>query len=303
MYAIKTLNEINRLLEADQGAAFRRHLKVFMSKMDDAYRDESDPFRSHLGMSIIGRECAREIWYSWRWTTKPQFEGRLIRLFNRGHLEEARFLALLAMIGCKVWYRDDDGNQFHTSDHDGHYGGSLDGVVLGVPDLPDIPCLVEFKTHGDKSFQKLRVEGVRTAKFEHYVQMQQYMGYQGLKAALYMAVNKNDDDLFAEIVHFDPAVFEQYKERAGRLIQLRTAPPRIHESPGWFKCKFCEHSPVCHGDAQPERNCRTCKFSVPVSGGAWMCENPDAPPTFLLSKEKQLEGCPAYEVNPSIKGR
>src|SRR5690606_7065514 len=171
MYAIKTLNEINRLLAADQGAAFRRHLKVSISKRDDASGDEDAPFRSHVGRTVTGRECAREIWYSWRWVTKPRFEGRLIRLFNRGHLEEARFLALLAMIGCKVWYQDDKGNQFRSSDHDGHYRGSLDGVVLGVPDLPDVPCLVEFKTHSDRSFQKLRIAGVRAAKFEHFVQL------------------------------------------------------------------------------------------------------------------------------------
>ena len=78
--ATQTLATIAAHLERDQGAAFRRHLRHLMPQAEDAYRDEEDAFRSHLGASLIGRECARELWYSFRWTTKPSFEGRMIRL-------------------------------------------------------------------------------------------------------------------------------------------------------------------------------------------------------------------------------
>lgn len=73
--------------------------------------------RHHLGASIIGRECWREIWYSWRWASPVQFEGRMLRLFDRGHEEEHRFADWLRLIGCEVeqydpttgdalWYHD-----------------------------------------------------------------------------------------------------------------------------------------------------------------------------------------------------
>ena len=44
--------------------------------------------RAHLGASMIGRECNRALWYGFRWATVPNFPGRVLRLFKRGHDEE-----------------------------------------------------------------------------------------------------------------------------------------------------------------------------------------------------------------------
>lgn len=309
--ADQTLKTIEAHLEKDQGAAYRRHLRHLLPLAEDAYRDEEDPFRSHLGASLMGRECARELWYSFRWVKAPAFEGRILRLFNRGHLEEPRIVALLLMIGCTVWQYDEDGKQFRIKGHKGHFGGGMDGVVLGIPEMPETPVLGEFKTHNDKSFQGVRSNGVREAKFEHYVQMQLYMGKTGLSHALYVAVNKNDDTIYPEIVSFDKETYDRFVHRAGLIIDADEPPPRISNSPGWYKCKFCTFSSVCHGAAQPERNCRTCRWSTPVDGGEWLCENPLVveeacingwwDPIVVLDKAAQLKGCPDYEQNPLIK--
>lgn len=311
--ATKTLAAIDAALQADQGAKFRGLLRGLMPLAEDAYRDAEDSFRTHLGASLIGRECAREIWYGWHWVTKPKFEGRILRLFNRGHLEEPRFVALLQMIGCQVWQYDENGKQFRISDHRGHYGGSLDGVVRGLPDLdPDTPALTEFKTHNDKSFAKLVAEGVQSAKLEHYVQMQQYMGKYGLRWALYLAVNKNDDTIHGELVEFNSATYTRFLDRAGMIINQQEPPPRINNSPGWFKCKFCDHSPVCHGPTLPERNCRTCAHSAPGEDGQWVCRSPAQigkaeaqcwEDPIVIGKESQLLGCEDYELNPTIKAK
>lgn len=58
--------------------------------------------RSHLGFSMIGDECQRKLWYGFRWCKTPKPEPRLKRLFNRGHLEEDRFVDYLRGIGCEV---------------------------------------------------------------------------------------------------------------------------------------------------------------------------------------------------------
>lgn len=310
--ASQTLATISAMLERDQGAAFRQHLRRLMPLAEDAYRDEEGAFRSHLGASLIGRECARELWYSFRWVTKPRFDGRLIRLFNRGHLEEPRMVALLLMIGCTVWQFDENGQQFRIKGHKGHFGGGMDGVVLGIPEIPDEPVVAEFKTHNDKSFQKLKGEGVREAKFEHYVQMQTYMGKNDLRWAIYLATNKNDDELYAELVAFDQGTYNKFQERAAAIIDAVEPPPRINNSPGWYKCKFCTHAPVCHGAAMPERNCRTCRWSTPIEDGKWICENPTVVAAaeaqcwkdpIELDKESQLHGCANYELHPLIKAK
>lgn len=297
--AIKTLEAIDLAMRADQGAKYRGLLRHAMPLAEDAYSEDNAPFRAHLGASLIGRKCSRELWYSFHWTTQKNFDGRMLRLFNRGHLEEPRFVAALQMIGCKVHQYDANGKQFRIAGHLGHYGGSLDAVIENCPDIPAEPVLGEFKTHNDKSFAKLVTDGVMSAKWEHFVQMQQYMGHYKLNWSLYMATNKNNDEIHAEIIAFDPAQYERYRQRSMIIIDANKPPARINPSPGWYECKFCDHHKVCHGDALPAVNCRTCANSVPVSDGAWFCSLKNT----QLTKEQQFSGCNKYTLNPDIKAK
>ncbi len=304
--ATKTLAAINDALTLDQGATFRGFLKDLMPLAGDAYDTKNEEFRTHLGASLIGRECARELWYSFHWATSKKFDGRMIRLFNRGHLEEPRMIALLQMIGCKVWQVDQNGKQFRITGHRGHFGGSLDAVVEGIPDLPNEPCLAEFKTHNVRSFVALIVEGVVKAKWEHFIQQQIYMGKNSLKWSLYMAVCKNTDELHAELVQFDPIIYAKYLERAGHIIDSMVSPKRISESQSWYKCKFCDHRRVCHDKTVlPARNCRTCLHSRIGDAGEWFCTEPMADAAFggnvPLSPDDQRRGCPNYVVDPEFK--
>jgi hypothetical protein len=293
--AQKTYDAINAAIEADQGNAFRMWSGRILPHIGDAYRSDNSPFRSHMGASQIGSKCGRAIWYGFHWATRPHFSGRLLRLFNRGHLEEGRFIAMLQMIGAQVYQQDENGKQFRISDCAGHYGGSGDGIAVGIPDLqPDQRCLLEFKTHNDKSFVSLQAKGVKEAKPEHYVQMQQYMGKMGLACALYGAVNKNTDELHLELVLYDSANQEEFLQRAHKIVWMTEPPKKVNESPGWFECKWCDHRPVCHLDAAPDRNCRTCGYSSPIDdgkdGGSWFCKQHNA----IIPKEVQDQGCIAY---------
>lgn len=314
--AEKTLALIEASMEADQGARFRTFQGQTMPAMKDAFRGEDTDggFRSHLGASVIGRKCARSIWYGWRWSKKPKFDGRMLRLFNRGHLEEARFIAILLSIGCQIYQQDAKGNQFRISDFGGHFGGSGDGVVIGLPDLPvGTPCLTEYKTHGEKSFLKLKKDGVRIAKPEHYVQMVIYMRKMGLQYALYGAVNKNTDDLWLEIITSDDHTSEQYTERARRVIFMRQAPEMLSgASPGYFECKYCDSLDICHYNAPMDKSCRTCHNAVPQENGQWECtdskralaftfqtcdpEDRESGETLVLTKERQLKGCKSFYI-------
>jgi len=294
--ASKTLLAIEEGLRKDQASSYRGLLGQVIPHMSDAYRTDEFPFRSHLGASGIGNECARAIWYGWRWATRKQFEGRILRLFNRGHLEEARFIALLLMIGVKVYQQDENGKQFRISDAGGHFGGSGDGILIGVPDLPEgNSCLLECKTSGEKPFLKLKKEGVRAAKFEHYVQCNTYMKKMGLSATLYMVVNKNTDELYAEIIPFDNAIAEQFIDRGVKLVYSEHPPEKISQSPGWFSCKWCDHYTVCHKGATPELNCRTCLNSVVETDGRWSCGNPRSPKFGIITTEQQFEACDKHE--------
>lgn len=77
--------------------------KILVDAINDAWASrQEDGRRGHLGGSLIGRKCERELWYSFRWATKPEHNGRSLRLFDRGHREEYRFVNFLEDIGCEV---------------------------------------------------------------------------------------------------------------------------------------------------------------------------------------------------------
>jgi len=302
--ATQTKAAIEKAIYQDQGRRFRGFLKQHIMDVDDAYDDHiRDRFRSHMGVSTSGRECAREIWYGWRWATVTRILPRILRLFNRGHLEEARFTAMLRTIGVQVW-QSENGQQYRVSLYGGHYGSAIDGVALGIPELPDIPVPLEMKTHNEKSFKKLAGEkdndgrvlvdpqGVQKAKLEHYVQMQQYMKYFKLTHGLYMAVHKDSDELWLEIVPYDAACADHFIERSGRIIFSRSAPPRISEKESFWKCRYCDHRRVCHFGDAPDLNCRTCAAAQPLEDGTWYCNTHNA----ILDKTRQLSACPDWQI-------
>lgn len=301
--AKRTEAAIDAAIEADGGNLFRALLLKHLPRIEDAYRedDPTDPFRSHLGASQIGRECERELWLGWRWTFMRKFPSRILRLFNRGHQEEARFLALLEMIGVQ-FHQPEDGGQERISAYGGHFGSALDGVLWGVPDCPGEWILGEFKTHNTKSFCKVEVEGVANAKPEHYAQMQTCMAQRGIHKTLYLAVNKNDDSVFGQIVHYDHERATAELDKGARVITRRDAPPRISDDPSHFKCTYCDARKRCHYPhfAEPPKNCRTCQHSVAdIPSGTWGCELLG----HVLDKKAQMAGCDQWDPIPALTKR
>lgn len=290
--ATQTLKKIDEYLERDQGNAYRVLLKETLPLLDDAYREDDTPHRAHLGASLVGGKCPRKLWYTFRWASAPNFSGRILRLFNRGHLEEGRIVALLRMIGCTVYQFDENGKQFRIVGVDGHYGGGLDAVVGGIEEVGGVPILAEFKTHNAKSFAKLQDSGVYAAKLEHYVQMNQYMGYWKLPYALYLATNKDDDDLYGEIVEYNSIIDSYARERAESVIRSPEPPERVSKTSTWYECRYCTFAGVCWKGEAPERNCRTCAFSAPGKDGRFTCGRLHV----ALGKEQQLLGCGEYKA-------
>lgn len=291
--AHKTMAAIDEAIEADGGKLYRYWLQKVLPHIGDAYRQDEDKFRSHLGASGLGHECFRKIYYDYRWFTDKKWPARMLRLFNRGHLEEGRMIAALLMIGVNVMQQDADGKQFRISFAGGHAGGSGDGVASNIPDLAtDQWALLEFKTYNDDQFAKLKGDGVKEAKPEHFVQMNTYMRKMGLPIALYGACNKNDDELYFEIVTLNPYYADEKISMGEQIVYAQTPPMKLSQTPGFWKCRFCDHRDVCHLGKAPARNCRTCQHSLPLQDGTWYCNVL----ARTLSKQDQLDACPQYEV-------
>lgn len=277
-------------------------------------RNKASSIRLHLGASEIGKECERQIWYGFRWIKEQDFPGQLLRLFDTGKLEENRFISDLGSIGVEVRPFDlKTGRQYRMDMFGGHFGGSLDGLVLGIVEAPKTWHGLEMKTHNDKSFKSLCDKGVKIAKPEHFTQMNTYMGMSHetplegippLTRFFYLAVNKNNDELYAERVYYDPAAYLATVEKARRIVFSDAPPARISMEHDFWQCRFCNYKTNCHGKnkeglpvfEQPNKNCRTCIHSTAHGDGTWRCEKWNK----VLGVNEQKAGCEKHLYLPSL---
>lgn len=243
--------------------------------------------RAHLGASIVGNKCSRKSWYTFRWCKLEEHDGRMRRLLNRGHKEEQIFIEVLRGIGFTIWEVDPETNkQFRIYGCEGHFGGSGDSKAI-IPWLPDMPILLEFKTHNTKSFTYLVDKGLKLGKPDHYAQMSLYgKGYQ-YKYGLYCAINKNDDDYHFELVELDWQYAQQLENKAQDIITSKVPPQRISDNPSYFECKYCHYNLICHYQEPVDKNCRSCKMAVPEKSGQWYCTKWNA----MIPKSEIIKGC------------
>lgn len=268
-----------------------------IASMIDAHHERNtEQPRAHLGASQLGHPCDRWLWLSFRWAVQPTFPGRILRLFRRGHMEEATIVSDLRAIGIDI---RSTGNTQHRVDFGAHVSGSIDGIIeSGVPEAPKKRHLAEFKTHSKKSFDALVKDGVQKSKPEHWVQMQVYMMGTEIDRALYLAVCKDDDRLYTERVKFDRETAEKAIARGQRITLSDRMPPPLSTDPSWYQCKFCAAHEFCHSTLTTKHvNCRTCVHSTAKEDSTWRCERHQADG---IPVEFQRQGCDSHVIHPDL---
>lgn len=277
-----------------------------ISKIHESYEERAEDWRrDHLGASIIGHRCDRYLWLSFRWAANPNHDGKQLRLFKRGKVEERWIIDDLRNAGFTVVERDPETKR-QLRVRWGHVGGSLDGVITGLLEAPTREHVLEVKTHSLKSFEWLKSNGVKRAKPEHYTQMQVYMLGRSIDRAFYVAVCKDNDELYGERVALDSEFAKAALERAQQIVSAEAPPLKLDKEnpPCMLTSKEgkqwpCQFYDLCHGERVPERNCRTCAHSTP--------KLTDGMPTFhcaLKNKDRgrrlQIAGCDQHRTIPPI---
>jgi hypothetical protein len=252
--------------------------------IDRHHETRSEVQRPHLGCSMLGGSCDRWIWLSFRWAIPAKFPGRILRLFRRGQLEELTIISDLKSIGMVVK------SQQIRVNLGCHVSGSLDAIIeSGLPGDERSRYVAEFKTHNKKSFNALEKNGVEKAKKEHFIQMQLYMHGTNIDRALYVAVCKDDDRIYTEIVSHNPDLALKFIKRGHEIALSPDIPLKLSDNPCWYECKWCDAYSFCHETGLSNQvNCRTCRFSVVEKNDSWYCEfyqSSGIPPDF------QREGC------------
>lgn len=254
-----------------------------------------------LGIGSVGDECERRPWYAFRWSHAPErHTGQQLRLFATGTMEERRLIEDLVRAGVTVAAVDPaTGKQFEILLADGHMRGKADGRLSGVPGAEKTEHLLECKSHNDRSFKELKKKGLKEAKPDHHVQCQLGMHGLGLTRCLYLAVNKNDDEIYAERIKYDAAEALAMIAKAERIVAAHRAPAKLHEDPdakmAW-KCRSCPALGICHQREFARRNCRTCLHATPIAGGKWTCARFDRE----LTIEDQKAGCAHHLYLPAL---
>ena len=251
-----------------------------------------DIYLGRLGASFIGEECLRKIWLDWRAFARPKFDGRMLRLFNTGHIQEERIVNDLRNAGLEVWDKNEDGDQYAFTDSTGHFVVKVDGIVKGVPESEHKAHDLEIKTHNKDSFNGVVKKGVELSKPQHYIQMQAGMLFGKFTRALYVALNKDNEQYHIERIKENKIEQHKIQVKIEKLVNARLRPAGISEDGGSFGCKFCDMKTVCLKQEIPLVNCRTCVNAIPVENGEWMCN---------LNKQKlslfdQRVTCDSYEA-------
>ena len=210
--------------------------------------------RTYLGGSQVGTECERQLQFSFFNAPKDpgkDFEGRILRIFERGHWAEAAMVRWMRLAGVDLLDLDTDGEQFGFSEHGGLFKGHCDGKIVGGPEaFGPFPRLWENKGVKASKWKGCVKDGCKSYYPVYYAQMQIYMDRFGLTEhpALFSAVNVDTMEIYWESVPFNSGALAQYDAKAQRVLQSCLAGellPRVCQDPNFFSCKWCSYYSRC----------------------------------------------------------
>ena len=215
-------------------------------------RSEEMP-RDYLGASRLGVSCARALQYEFaKAPVDPgrDAEGRLLRIFRRGHVIEDCMVDWLRAAGFDLRTRKANGDQFGFSAAGGRLQGHIDGVIVGGPEGFTYPALWENKCLGSKSWRDLEKSGLAVAKPVYAAQVAIYQAYLELheQPAIFTAVNADTMEIYTELVPFDAALAQRMSDRALTVISATEAGellPRAFHDPTHFECRMCAWQDRC----------------------------------------------------------
>lgn len=257
--------------------------------------------RPYLGMSSIGKECSRQLFYGFRFAKKKILSVRLKRIFERGDIEEARIICDLKKIGIEVFRREGENKIEMTGEigekqeeligFGGHAKGHPDGRLLNIIEAPKTEHLLEIKTMKASQFALFVKKGIKESHPVYFSQSQIYMKRMKLERTLLIATNKDDESREYERIKFDKEHAAELEQKEFQIITAETPENFAKFSKSYYQCRWCEFSDVCHENETPLKTCRSCEYVDLALDGKWVCTlNNDKE----LTLGDQLSACRQY---------
>lgn len=226
--------------------------------------------RSYLGASLIGNPCARQIWYQYNGYEQEPFNAQTLMNFEDGHRTENLTAARLRLIpGIKLvthiledrYYEGGiQGNfqikkQLGFSAMNGKFRGHYDGIISGLLQAPKTKHIWECKASGDKKFNEFvkckekygEKETLKNWNENYYVQGQLYMHYEGIERHYLTVAGAGGRKYDSCRTNYRGEVAEKYIDRARKIIEAVSPPPKIREEKDYYICRWCNFKGICHG--------------------------------------------------------
>ena len=209
--------------------------------------------RQYLGASRLGVACERALQFEYAKAPIDHgrdHDGRLLRIFERGHVMEDCMVAWLRDAGFDLRTRKADGAQVGFSGAEGRLQGHIDGVIVGGPEGFAYPARWECKCLGNKSWSDLEKKGLANSKPIYAAQVAIYQAYLELHEhpAIFTALNADTMEIYTELVPFDAALAQRMSDRAVKVISATEAGellPRTFNDPTHFECRMCAWQDRC----------------------------------------------------------
>lgn len=219
-------------------------------------KKQEEPERNYLGASLIGNPCARQIWYQYNGYYKEPFSAKTCMNFEDGHrTEELTAERLLMVDGIRLILVGENGKQLGFSAMDGKFKGHYDGIITGIYQAPRAKHIWECKASAEKKWKEFKKakedfgdkETLKNWNENYYVQAQLYMHYERIDRHYLTIALAGGRDYDSCRTNYDEAVAGKYIDRAEKIINARTVPPRIREEKDYYICRWCDFKETCHG--------------------------------------------------------
>lgn len=282
--------------------------------LEDRYNNERTE-RPYLGMSGVGAECARQLWYRFRWIADERYDARSIKRFDDGHRTEELAVSRLQELGTLIVRPVDPttGKQFEFKDFGGHFLGHSDGDISGLIEAPKTPHVLEIKCVSEESFAKLEeliaLQGEKSAlrhwNATYYGQAQLYMLYGAFTRHFLVVLTPGGRRWTSVRTEFDKTTAMALRSRAEHIIFSERPPERLCSGPDFYQARWCPFSDVCfHDAALAKRSCRSCTHATPERDGTWSCVSAHARDSgrgkLTSTVEGQRMGCEDHRFHPLL---
>lgn len=194
--------------------------------------------RDYIGASSIGSECLRQIWYAYKGVKPEGVPPKTRRIWATGkHLEEL-VIKWLIDAGINVMTFD----VTYTSKNVPQLQGHIDALIQ----IKKKNCILEIKTAKNASYNVFVAKGLLAWNPQYYAQIQTYMGMSSIHQAYILVLNKDNSALSDELITFNEGFYQALERKAQMIASAVIDPPKINNSPLFFKCKMCSFNKVCH---------------------------------------------------------